>query len=171
MYNFLFSVRMTRLYNFLFPIVCLCAMLASCDEYCDRGTTTAMVVSFCIDDEAETPCTIRQFEVCGIGQVADSSRLTCYESTWLLPLSNRSDTTRFALSIGGCNPDTLVVVAARRPVLVSDVCGCATLSTIDTAYFVSASDTISRCVLADREFSLLTFSERYRYVTNLKIFL
>ncbi|MBQ5996963.1 MAG: hypothetical protein IJL64_03745 [Bacteroidales bacterium] len=170
-----------RPFLFLLLLPALCLWLSACDEYCDQGTTSAMVLQLCMDDEKETPVALKssEYAVAGIGTLADSTRITRYDSKGLLllPLSNGSDTTCFTIHVKDSPDYELMVVATRSARLISDVCGCATVASIQTVDIKAVEDaapetvyTIKRHVICDPEVRVLTFAENYQYVTNLKIF-
>ncbi|MBP5611845.1 MAG: hypothetical protein J6X20_03830 [Bacteroidales bacterium] len=165
---------------FLPLLAALCLWLSACDEYCDQGTTSAMVLQLCMDDEEEKPVVLKasEYTVSGIGTVADSTRITCYDTKglWLLPLSNSSDTTLFNLQVKDGPGYELTVVAKRSARLISDVCGCATVASIQSVAIRAVEEpasgavyTIKRHVVCDTEVRVLTFAENYQYATNLKI--
>ena len=177
-------MRLTKSIVFMGLCVLLTAVgLLSCDEYCDQGTTSAMVLKLCADDGMDTPLMLTDDNcaVVGVGEIADSTRLTFYPktATWLLPLSNKSDTTLYMIQVKDSPVYGITVVASRKAKFISDVCGCANVGNISGVSVIpltepsgpdSTACVIRRIVLNDPEVRVLTYSEDYRYVTNLTVY-
>lgn len=154
---------------FLSFLAVLSLVLFSCDEYCDQGTTTAMVVDF-YNSASETPLSLSNYEMTGVNAlVIDSFRLRQYNGFVLVPLSNASDTSRFVLHLLNTRQDTLVVVSQRHPQLVSAECGCAMFATIDTAFLTQTSDTIKNIQILQRAVKVVSYREDIDHEKNLRI--
>lgn len=161
---------MTISRTFLFCILtCLSVGLFSCDEYCDQGTTTAMVVDFYNSGSGEA-MSLTNYQMTGVNAlVVDTLRLRQYAKFMLVPLSNASDTSRFVLRVGYARPDTLVVVSQRDPQLISAECGCAMFATIDTAYLTQPSDTIKEIQKLQPAVKVVSYREDTDHEKNLRI--
>ncbi len=149
------------------PLILL--ILTACDEYCDQGTTVAMVVDF-YDETAQNNLSLNKYTMSGIdARIMDTVMLRQYKRFALVPLSNNSDTSRYVLQIGNAREDTLVVVSRRHASLVSAECGCVMLGTLDTAFLTRPSDTIKGILLLNRSVNVVSYREDTEHDENLRI--